>query len=123
MAKTKTFVDHTVETLRSKDRLAKETLESNIEYYFQIHTAKAMLEKSEDVAKANIIKQLRGKNLKTLTTPAGFVASISISNGKRYISLEEAKELLDDATYTRLVKAGDPYDVLTVKKEDHPELS
>jgi hypothetical protein len=104
--------------LLAVDDLQKVGLEDSVDYYYQLKSAYDLLEKAKEVAKDDIVKKFRERGIDSLVTPKGIKAVVSMSKGKRFINIAEARKILSAETFLKLCRVSKPAVVLNVQKAD-----
>ena len=71
---------------------------------------------SKDIARESILQKFRETGMRYYTTPDGLKANTYVNPGRRSINVAEAKALLDEDTFNKLVKESEPVVVLSVRQ-------
>lgn len=86
-----------------------------VEYYRQIQEEIDRLIGSKAIARQSILDRMNAWKLRVVDTPSGFRARIYAGKGREYIDVSEARALLDEDTFAKLLKVGDAYVSLSVR--------
>lgn len=92
----------------------QESLTKAVEFYQQIKEEIERLELSKKIARERIIERFQENELRVYDTGSGLRARVYTRKGREFISVVEAKELLDEDTFDKLLKIGDTIVVLSV---------
>ena len=85
-----------------------------VEEYARLQEEKKRIEMRLGIAKLSIMEAFKATGMRDFNTPTGLKAWITTKVGQR-ISAKEAKELLDEDTYNKLLKESISV-VLTVRQ-------
>lgn len=87
-----------------------------MKYYREIKEEIDRLTLSKDIAREAILSKFRDLGIRRYYTNSGLIATTTVREGRKYISVKEAESLLDADTFNKLLKQGETMAVLSVRQ-------
>lgn len=104
-----------VQEIKAEDLKTLGNLTSAVEYYKEIQEELKRLQLSKDIAKESILARFRETEMRYFDTASGLRARTYTREGNKYISVAEAKTLLPEDIFNKLLKQGDTIVILSVR--------
>ena len=90
-------------------------LTAAVEYYWGIQEELSRLELSKGIARQTIIEKFQETGMRYFDTSSDLRARVDTRKGREYINVEEARALLDEDTFNKLLRTGDTIVILSVR--------